>query len=76
MFHVGPRLSWVISDITFEIHTNGMVFLHKVKNSLLMIIPFIALIVILTGIVLFMVLAGKKKVEGEDLGDSHAGANV
>jgi len=34
-----------------------------------MIIPFIAFIVILVVVVLFMVLAGKKKSEGTDLGE-------
>jgi hypothetical protein len=34
-----------------------------------MIIPFIALVVIIIGVILFFVLAGKKKSEGTDLGE-------
>ena len=34
-----------------------------------MIIPFIALVMILVIIVLFMVLAGKKRKQGSDLGE-------
>jgi len=37
-----------------------------------MVVPFIALIVILIVLVLFFVLAGKKKSQGEDLGDPRA----
>ncbi len=38
-----------------------------------MIVPFIALIVVLFFVVRFFVLAGKKKNQGGDLGDSRAG---
>ncbi len=34
-----------------------------------MVVPFIALIVIIVGVILFFVFAGKKKSEGQDLGD-------
>jgi hypothetical protein len=37
-----------------------------------MVIPFIALLAVIIGIVLFASLAGKKKAEGEDLGDPNA----
>ena len=39
-----------------------------------MIIPFIAFLVVLILVVRFLVLANKKKNQGSDLGDSHAGA--
>jgi hypothetical protein len=39
-----------------------------------MILPFIALLVILFFVVRFFVLAAKKKKQGDDLGDSRAGA--
>lgn len=39
-----------------------------------MVVPFIALIVIIIGLVLFFVLAGKKKSQGENLGDQGRGA--
>jgi hypothetical protein len=41
-----------------------------------MVVPFIALIVILVGLVLFFTLAGKKKNDGRDLGDRRAGNPV
>ena len=37
-----------------------------------MVVPFIAMIIILIVVVLFFVLAGKKKSQGEDLGDPKA----
>lgn len=40
-----------------------------------MIIPFIALVVIIIVVVLFFVLAGKKKAEGQDLGEHGAPRN-
>lgn len=35
-----------------------------------MFVPIIALIVVIIGVILFFTLAGKKKAEGEDLGDA------
>jgi hypothetical protein len=35
-----------------------------------MILPFIALVAVLIFLILFFVFAGKKKSQGEDLGDS------
>lgn len=35
----------------------------------IMFIPLLAFIVIIIGVILFFVLAGKKKSEGEDLGE-------
>ena len=37
-----------------------------------MVIPFFALIAVIIGIVLFAVLAGRKKAEGDTLGDPGA----
>jgi len=37
-----------------------------------MVVPFVAMIVILVVVVLFFVLAGKKKSQGQDLGDPNA----
>jgi uncharacterized membrane protein len=37
-----------------------------------MVVPFVAMIVILIVVVLFFVLAGKKKSQGQDLGDPNA----
>jgi hypothetical protein len=34
-----------------------------------MIVPFVALIAIVIAVILFFVLAGKKKSEGQDLGE-------
>lgn len=34
-----------------------------------MFIPLIALILVIIGVILFFVLAGKKKAHGDDLGD-------
>jgi hypothetical protein len=39
-----------------------------------MLIPFIAFLVILVVVIRFVVLASKKKNQGDDLGDSRAGA--
>ena len=41
-----------------------------------MVVPFIALIVILIGVVLFFALAGKKNKQNRDLGDRSAGNSV
>ena len=41
-----------------------------------MVVPFIALIVVLFFVIRFLVLAGKKKSQGDDLGDSRAGASI
>jgi hypothetical protein len=38
-----------------------------------MLIPFIALIVIIVGVVYFLVKAGKKSSEGKELGESGKG---
>jgi hypothetical protein len=38
-----------------------------------MVIPFIALIAIIVGVVYFLVKAGKKKSEGQDLGEPGKG---
>lgn len=38
-----------------------------------MLIPFIALLVVLILVIRFVVLASKKKNQGDDLGDSQAG---
>lgn len=40
-----------------------------------MFIPFIFLIIVVIGVILFFVLAGKKKAEGQDLGE-HGGQSV
>jgi len=40
-----------------------------------MIVPFIFLIIVVIGVILFFVLAGKKKAEGQDLGE-HGRGNV
>lgn len=40
-----------------------------------MIIPFIFMLVVVIGVILFLVQAGKKKAKGEDLGE-HGGQNV
>jgi hypothetical protein len=37
-----------------------------------MVVPFVAMLVILIVVVLFFVLAGKKKSQGQDLGDPNA----
>jgi hypothetical protein len=37
-----------------------------------MVIPFIAVIAVIIAIVLFAIFSGKKKAEGEDLGDPGA----
>jgi uncharacterized integral membrane protein len=37
-----------------------------------MVVPFVARIVVLIVVVLFFVLAGKKKSQGQDLGDPNA----
>ncbi len=34
-----------------------------------MIIPLIFLVIVIIGVILFFVLAGKKKAQGEDLGE-------
>ena len=34
-----------------------------------MVVPFIALIVVIIGVVYFLIKAGKKKSEGKDLGE-------
>lgn len=39
-----------------------------------MIIPFIAFLVVLILVIRFFILANKKKNQGDDLGDSQAGA--
>jgi hypothetical protein len=36
-----------------------------------MFVPFIFLILVIIGVILFFVLAGKKKAQGEDLGESN-----
>jgi len=35
-----------------------------------MVVPFVALIAVIIVVILFFVLAGKKKGQGEDLGDT------
>ena len=37
-----------------------------------MVVPFVFLIIVIIGVILFFVLAGKKKAKGEDLGE-HGG---
>lgn len=38
-----------------------------------MVVPFIALIVVIIGVVYFLIKAGKKKSEGKDLGEPGKG---
>ncbi|MFL5773198.1 MAG: hypothetical protein ACJ75F_08570 [Flavisolibacter sp.] len=35
-----------------------------------MVVPFIALLVIIIGVIMFLVKAGKRKTEGKDLGET------
>ena len=37
-----------------------------------MVVPFIALVAVIIAVILFFVLAGKKKSQGQDLGDPNA----
>jgi len=41
-----------------------------------MAVPFVALIVVIAVVLFFIVFAGKKKKEGDNLGDPDAGRNV
>ena len=55
-----------IHSVQFQWHG----FPDGFKKEIVMIIPFIALLAIIIGIVVFMAKAGKRKSEGKDLGDT------
>jgi hypothetical protein len=49
---------------------SGMVLNLVFLKAFVMIIPLIALVAVFIFLILFFVFAGKKKSQGEDLGDS------
>ena len=50
---------------------NGMVFLFIRRNTI-MVVPFIALVVVIIGVVWFFAGAARRKSQGKDLGDPTA----